>query len=143
MASFDPSKKAAKWASKMAGATQDYVDGVNAVTEAPGVAAAAHQDTLVTRFNQAVQSGQWASAVQSVSLSDWKTATTKYGAQNLQSGAAKGQAKMLRYMQAAAPEYSRIKSEIRSMPNATDADRQARMMRNMQLMKGLKGLGKR
>lgn len=139
MARIDPVKKARKWASKLGAATQDYIDGINGVTESPAQAAIAQQAAMLTRFRQAVERGDWAAALNAVGLNDWKQAAVK-GAPNLANGATKGEAKMVKYLQKAAPEYDRIRAEIRSMPNGTDAERKARMDRNLELMKAMKGI---
>lgn len=142
MARFDATKKAKKWASRVQGAGQDFADGVDAVQSAPGEAAAAKEATFKQRVNQSIDDGTWRNNVSSVTLGDWKAAA-KQGQSAFTSGATKGQPKMQKYLQAAAPVYEQIRAEIQSMPNATDADREARMLRNMRLMKQLKGAGRR
>lgn len=142
MARIDPAKKARKWASKVGAATQDYIDGINAVDVNPAQLAVAQQQAMLTRFRQAVERGDWAAALNAVGLADWKQSAVA-GANNFANGAAKGEKKMAKYMAKAAPEYERIRQEIRSMPNGTDAERKARMDRNLELMKAMKGIGKR
>lgn len=142
MARINAAKKAQKWANKLANAAEDYKDGIDAVTENPAEQAIAKKDAMLARFRKAVENGDWEAALRATGLQGWKDAAKK-GAGRLVDGAAKGQAKVQRYLDKAAPEYERIRAEIRAMPNSTDAERTARMLRNQELMKAMKGIGKR
>lgn len=142
MANLDAAKLASKWSQRVGSAGQNYVDGTAAVQEAPGVKAAAAAQTAVQRYTQAIQSGQWAQAVASVPLSSWQ-ASTRAAMSSYTAGSSKGQPKLQRYFQVAAPIIAQNKAQVRAMPNATDADREARMMANLRLMRQLKGVSKR
>lgn len=65
-----------KWGTNLNAASTYITNGVNAVQTAPGVAAAAAQDRMLSNLTQAVTSGRWAKAVSGVSLADWKAAMT-------------------------------------------------------------------
>lgn len=139
MAKFDPVRALAKWQTNFGNATDNYRAGIQAVTESPMQKAVANQDALKQRFNQAIDNGSWAAATGAVQTQDWKNAALA-GAGRLPDGAKKGLPKMQRYLQKAAPVIAQIQQEIHSMPNATDAQRKARMDRNYELMKQLKGI---
>lgn len=63
-----------KWGRRLNAAGQDIQNGVQRVTTAPGVSAAAAQDRFLAGITQAVTSGVWARQVSKVSLSDWQNA---------------------------------------------------------------------
>lgn len=131
-----------KWQANMGNAAQAYTDGVKSVQQAPGQSAAQQQNAMVTRWNQAVQSGAWAQNTAAVSLSDWQAAAVNKGASRLVDGAQKGAAKFQRYAQQAAPVLAQIKQTVRAMPNGTDAERQARYQAAQTMLKQLKGIGR-
>lgn len=142
MPRFDPIQAAKDWQQKLAGSADKYKRKVKAVREHPGVAAARHKDAMRTRVNQAIDDGTWERNVQAGTLQQWQDVTANVGSQNLGTGAQKGLSKMEKFLSAAAPLYDAIVDEVRSMPNATESDRRARMNRNFDLMKQLKGVGK-
>lgn len=141
MARIDPTKKAQKWANAMSGATQAYKDGINGTEGNPMEMAVAKKDTLKTRFNQSIDDGTWERSLAGRPKSDWSGPALAVGAARLADGASKGQPKMQAYLTKAAPVIEQIRATVRAMPNATDADRRARMLANMEMMKQLKGLG--
>ena len=142
MAQFDPNKKATKWQNAVAGASQNYTDGVSAVTTAPSQMAIAHQQDMLTRFQQAINSGAWAQAMGAVTLQAWQNAAKTIGAPRLADGARKGYPKVLRYLTAAAPKYAALHDQISAMPNGTDQQRIARLLAAVDGMRQFKGLGK-
>lgn len=138
MASKDPAAVAAKWSTNLSNSTTSITNGVNAVTTAPGQAAAAAQATMRARLLAAIDSGKWAANVSSVSLQQWKTAMTQTGIPRIADGARKGQPKMQAFMQSFLPFVSQVQQQVRAMPNATQADREARMLANSRLLAGFK-----
>lgn len=136
----DYTKKAAKWARNTQAATGDYADSVKAVTDSPMLAAVAHQDALLSRFTQAVQSGQWAAATSAVPLPQWQQVTSTLGAQHLADGVTKGTPKQQKFWTKAGPIYNQIRATIRAMPNATQAQRNARRDMAQELMSQMKGI---
>lgn len=86
MAKLDnPQAGAAKWASKMGSARQAYIDGVNGVQEAPGLAAARASGKWLAR-TQAAQP-KFEKNVSAVTITDWKNLATTKGADRLGPGA--------------------------------------------------------
>ncbi len=77
-----------KWGRNLGTAGQDIKDGVNALSVAPGEAAAAAQDRMLANLIESIQSGRWAQAVSGVSLADWKTAMIEKGIPRLSQGIA-------------------------------------------------------
>lgn len=79
------------WQTGFGGAGQRWADGINSVTTAPGVAAAA----ALPRYLAGVQqNGQkWASRTAGVTLQEWKQMAIAKGQSRLASGAQAGAAK--------------------------------------------------
>lgn len=75
-----------KWSRRLQAAGPDITSGVNRVTTAPGVAAAAAAPTLLANFTTAVTSGAWAARVSSVPLQQWKDSMNNKGVQRIATG---------------------------------------------------------
>lgn len=87
----DPTVVAAKWANNLAGSTQAITDGVNAVTVAPGTAAARQKD--VWAQNVAASKDKWARNTANVSLQDWQADMINKGVARIAGGAQAAQSK--------------------------------------------------
>lgn len=129
---------AGKWAQNLGNASQSIRDGVNAVTIAPGQAAAAQAPRMLQRITEALQSGKWANAVSSVSLQQWQNAMLTNGLPNLANGVRKGQPKMQAHLTTFLPFLANVQQQVRAMPNVTQSDREARMIANMRQIAGYK-----
>lgn len=110
MATLTPDEIAAQWASRLAGSTQRIAAGVNAVTTAPGVAAARQKS--VWAQNVAASQDKWASRVASVPLSDWQSAMTSKGTQRIASGAQAAQPKFATFMGQLLPHIAQVKGSL-------------------------------
>lgn len=75
-----------KWSKRTKAAVPDYTAGVNRVTVAPGVKAAAQQDAFAAGIAEAIQSGRWARNVSKVGLEDWKDKAAKVGSARISAG---------------------------------------------------------
>lgn len=128
----------AKWGNNLQNASQAIRDGVNAVTTAPGQAAAAQQQRMLQRITDAIQSGKWASAVSSVSLQQWQNSMLTSGLANISNGIRKGQPKMQSFLNSFLPFLSTVQQQVKAMPATTQADREARMLANMRLISSYK-----
>ena len=63
-----------KWSRRLSAAAPDIQSGVQRVTQAPGVSAAAAAPRMLAGVTAAVQSGVWANNVAKVSLPQWQSA---------------------------------------------------------------------
>ena len=138
MAQKDPTAVSNKWSQNLSNSTNSIRDGVTAVTVAPGQAAAAAQATMRQRLLDAIDSGKWAAAVSNVSLASWKNSMLTTGLTRIADGARKGQPKMQTFLAQFLPFVANVQAQIKSMPNATQADRENRMLANSRLMKQFK-----
>lgn len=116
-----------KWANNARNAANAYKTGVQAVTEAPGVAAARQQDAMRQKILEALDSGRWARRVAGVPLQTWQAAAMGKGATNYPGGIDAGKAKALAFQQVWAPLMQQAKAAVRQMPNTTRGDKLARV----------------
>lgn len=122
----NPAAIGKKWAQRASNAAGDYKAGVNDVTENPMDKAAAAVDTWQRRVSSPEARSKFVSNLQGRPISDWKSAATGKGAQNYVTGVQAAESKMTAFAQDVAPFMLALQQRVRSMPNATAADRQAR-----------------
>ena len=125
---------AQRWKQRMATASEDYKAGVERVSEAPGVAAAAAADRYASGVAEAVASGRYAERAASVSLGDWKRLTLEKGPARLAQGASAAESKVQAVMQQIMANIESVKAEIDSMPRTTLEDR---INRSVAYMRGM------
>ncbi|HVT14559.1 MAG TPA: hypothetical protein VHQ90_00060 [Thermoanaerobaculia bacterium] len=111
MAQKDPTAVAAKWAQNLAGATTSITAGVNAVSVAPGQAAA--RQAAVWAQNVAAAQQKWAARTAAVSLSQWQSAMINKGVPRIATGAQAAQPKMQAAMTKLLPY---IHSQVAQLP---------------------------
>src|SRR5271165_5996280 len=89
-----------KWGTNLSASGNYIKQGVNNVTVAPGVAAAAAADRMLAGITASVQSGQWAKQVAAVPLQSWKDAMINKGIPRLAQGVASAQSNKTQQIQA-------------------------------------------
>lgn len=129
-----PDEFVAKHAKRTIAAIPEYKQGIDRVTEAPGVKAAAKADKMLAKLTEAVQSGKWAERVSSVSLSDWKDAAREKGSQRINAGVSGSATKVRAFASQLLPELARIKDEVDNMADLTLEDSIARMTHQIREM---------
>lgn len=118
---------ASKWARRLGGAGEDIRRGINAVTEAPGVAAAKQKAKMRAKVLAAIDDGTWERNVSAVSLADWKSAAIDKGVDRIASGAQAAEGKMTRFMNELLPAVDAAVALVDRMPNVTLDDSINRM----------------
>lgn len=126
MARVTPAQGAAKWASRLAGASADITAGVNNVTTAPGVLAARQKQAWLQNVTAAAD--KWANRVAAVSLEEWRDKMVNVGIPRVASGAQANQPKMEAFLSDFLPHLDRVTATTRSMPKVTLEDGIARMV---------------
>lgn len=126
MARVTPAEAAQKLSRRLQAATADITKGINAVTEAPGIKAAASAELMLARLIETVQSGVWAEAVSAVSLQDWKTAAINKGVPRIAQGIQTAEPKLIRFYTQLLPAVDAAVAKVQNMPNLTLEDRIAR-----------------
>jgi len=132
MSKLNPADATAKWVSNLSNASQHITRGVNAVTEAPGVAAARASALWLQR----VQASQpkWARNVAAVSLQAWQEAMNTYGIPRIAQGAQAKQGKYQKFAESFYPYLQQGIDKVKSMPkgdiNASIARSNTMIMHN-------------
>lgn len=109
-----PQQAAAKWQQRLAASQQQIIDGVNAVTTAPGAKAAAQKQLWLTRIQASAD--KWARNVSRVSLEDWKQSMINVGIPRVASGAAAKVGKVEAFMAEFLPYVNQHAERVRGMP---------------------------
>lgn len=132
-----------KWVTNIGQATERITSGVQAVTTAPGQAAAAAHQKWLTRVQESAD--KWRQRVGSVSLQDWQQSMISVGIPRIAQGAQAKQGKMEAFMNDFLPYLSQGVSRIESMPSVTLEDninRAVAMIRhNAQFKRSGAGMG--
>lgn len=100
----------AAWNTGFSGASQKWMDGVNAVQQAPGMAAAAAADRMLANFQAALP--KYKANVAGVTLQEWQGACKNKGMTRFASGAAAGQAKYIAKMGQVLPAIQQIRDAL-------------------------------
>lgn len=126
----DPAAVAAAWVAGLSGAGQKITDGVNAVTVAPGQAAA--RQKTVWQQNTTASADKWARNTSAVSITDWRQAVIEKGVPRIGAGAAASQAKFAAFMGKLLPYVAQVKSSL--PPRGTYEQNKQRALANMDAM---------
>jgi len=121
----------AKWLSRLSGASQDIINGVNGVTVAPGQLAAAQQQKWLQNVQAAAD--KWKRNTGNVSLEQWRQYMLNVGVPRVAQGAQAKQAKYGAFAQQFFPHLEAGIAKVKSMPSTTLEDninRAVTMMRH-------------
>lgn len=118
---------AQKWAQNLSASTTSITAGVNAVTQAPGAAAAEHQALMKAKLNAAIDSGKWAARVSSVTAPEWKSAMLTKGVPRIASGATAAMPKYQAFATEFYPVAAQVSQQVSSMPKNSIEDSLARV----------------
>lgn len=127
-----PQQAAEKLGRRIAQSGQDYLDGVNRVTENPMQKAAAKSDKWMSRLQEAHANGKWVAGLNRVSLPQWKTQVQQKGVSRYTQSANQAQTKYADFAQTFFPYLQTVQDEIAAMPDNTLQDSINRMVRNAQ-----------
>jgi hypothetical protein len=125
-----PGNVAKKWVGGMQRATESMEAGVKAVTEAPGMKAAAAADKWAEGVRKAKESGKFARRASKTTLSEWQQSMIKKGIPRVSEGAAQAESEFAKFMGEFLPVAYASSDEIAGMPSGTKEASRARMNRN-------------
>lgn len=123
------SEVAQKWATNLSGSTTSITSGVNAVTEAPGVRAAAKVDLWMQKLQ--ASRDKWVRNVSAVPLQSWKDSMISKGIPRVASGAQAAQPKVQRFMSQFLPYLESGRATIDAMPKGDLGSAAAKMVAQM------------
>ena len=122
MAKLTPKEVQEKHARRLKGAIDDMRVGIERVSVAPTLLAAAKQDKMKARLNAAIDSGKWAAGLKAVSLDQWKKQITEKGLPRVAAGIDAASAKVEKFYDQLLPHIDKTVVEIKKMPDLTLED---------------------
>jgi len=139
MAKLTPEQYAEKQARNLKNSLPDIRAGIERVSTAPGVAAAAAQTRMKDNLNRSIDDGRWAAKVRGVTLEEWKNAALNKGVDRIAAGIDQAHDKQVQMAGRllAAVDSSAAKSN--AMPRGTIQDSIARMTTFVEDMHKFKG----
>lgn len=108
---------AQKWSRNAQGASQSFVDGVTAVTVAPGQKAAQNREAYLANIVANVD--KWAERVASVPLEEWKATTIAKGRARYGPGVAAAEGNFSQFMTEFLPHLATVQAELENMPRGS------------------------
>ena len=122
-----PEEFQAKHARRTSAALEDMRLGVERVTEAPGMRAAAAEKKMRQNLLAALDSGKWRTRVSSVSLDDWKRDMLEKGVGRVTTGLDRSKDKVIEFAGKLIAHQNAILAKLDTMPDLTIEDSIARM----------------
>lgn len=116
-----------KHARRLKGSIEDMRLGIEKVTVAPTVQAAAKQEKMKQKIVAAIDSGKWAAGLRAVSLEEWKSKITTKGLPRIASGIDGAGAKVEKFYSQLLPHIDKTQAEIKKLPDLTLEDSINRM----------------
>ena len=127
MAKKTPAESAEKWARNLKGSVPDIEAGVDRVTEAPGVKAAAQSAKMLANLTEKVRDGTWAQRVKAVPLEEWQEKMKSKGISRIAQGVDGATAKTEDFFSQLFAYQDSIASKLAGMPDLTLEDSINRM----------------
>jgi hypothetical protein len=127
----NPASVTEKWKTRTAGATQQVVEGVRRVTEAPTAKAARQKQAWVN--NTVAKADKWERNTAAVTLEEWRAAT-EAGAQRIAAGVQAKAGKMERFMGEFLPFLEGVQRQVNQTPRGDMETNLARMVTNARLI---------
>lgn len=122
MPKMSPQDAQAKYASRLKGSTSEITKGIDRVTEAPGVKAAAKKDKMKQHLIEKIDDGTWERRVASVSLESWKAAAKNKGVGRIAAGVDQAATKMTAFFTELFPYQEGGQAKLATMPDMTIDD---------------------
>lgn len=126
MAKLTPQEFREKQARRLKAAIEDMRSGVEKVTEAPTVKAAAKQEKMLNNLTEAIRSGKWGNRLKKVTLEEWKGAFVNKGLTRVASGIDGAASKVEDFAAQLLPYQDALQAKLKSMPDMTLEDSIAR-----------------
>ena len=101
--------------------------GVERVTEAPTLKAAAKKDKMKQNLVAAIDSGKWEAGLKRVTLDEWKGKMIDKGLNRVAAGIDGAKDKVIAFYSEFLPHLDKISEELKKMPDLTLEDSITRM----------------
>ena len=117
----------------------NYLIGIASPKADPIARGIATEEKYAIETRKAIDEGRRKAALQKTSMAEWAQYSTTIGADKLVDGVVKREAKVTEFITKFQPQLSSLLSKVDSLPEATDSDRENRMLENLRGLKALKG----
>jgi hypothetical protein len=117
----------------------NYLQGVASPKADPIARGIATEEKYGIETRKAIDEGRRKAALQKTSMAEWAQYSTTIGADKLVDGVVKREAKVADFITKFQPMLSSHLAKIDSLSEATDSDRENRMLENLRGLKALKG----
>jgi hypothetical protein len=134
-----PEKAAAKLIRNAGNAGQDWLDGVTNPARDPVQAALKAKEKYKNNLKMSLDKDTWAKKMAKVSSADIIAIAMKIGPAGYTNGIAAREGKILAAMQRIIPKIAAVQASVLAMPDATEVDRDKRMLENVKQMRAIKG----
>jgi len=134
MARVTPDEFVEKHARRLKGAVDDIRRGVEKVTTAPTLQAAAKKDKMRAGISAAIDSGKWERGLKRVGLEEWKQKMVNKGLGRIATGVDEAAPKVRAFAAEVLPFIDTLQGAVQKMPDTTLEDNINRMttfVRNM------------
>ncbi len=128
MPKLTPQQAADKHAQRLKGSVELMRMGIDNVTVAPGVQAAAKSDKMRQNLIDAIDSGKWAARVAAVPLAEWKDRMKNIGIPRIPAGIDAANAKMVAFYADLFTHQDTLQQQVSAMPDLTLDDNIQRMI---------------
>ena len=139
MAKLPAEQYAEKQARNLKTSLPDIRAGIERVSTAPGVAAAAAQSRMKDNLNRAIDDGRWAAKVKGVTLEDWKSAALNKGVDRIAAGIDQAHGKQVAMAGRLLAAVDSAAAKSNAMPKGPIQDSIARMTTFVEDMHKFKG----
>ena len=117
----------------------NYLAGIKSPKADPIARGIATEDKYAAETRKAIDAGRRKAALGKVTMADWYKYAAELGADKLVDGVTKREAKVTGFITAFQPMLTSHLAKIDGLPEATDGDRESRMLENLRGLKALKG----
>jgi len=128
MPKLTPQQAADKHAQRLKGSVELMRNGIDNVTVAPGVQAAAKSDKMRQNLIESIDSGKWARNVAAVPLAEWKDRMKNIGIPRIPAGIDAANTKMVGFYTELFAHQEGLQQQVAAMPDLTLDDNIQRMI---------------
>jgi len=139
MAVKSPERWLEKQLARVRVAGEDYKTGVNAVSVNPAEKALAANAKRIKKLQDSIANKTWEKRMGKVTLEAWKSKAASIGADRFIPGVEANVDKIQNFIRAFQPKLESVTSSVNSMPETTEAERDARVLAMVRGLRKLKG----
>lgn len=117
----------------------NYLTGIASPKADPIARGIATEDKYAAEVRKAIEAKSRKAALEKTDMAEWYRYAKDLGADKLVDGVVKREAKVGNFVSAFQPMLTSHLAKVDALPEATDSEREARMLENLRGLKALKG----